>query len=62
MEHSDTGVYQDLLNKLKDFDLIEEEEDAAIVKEENVAAGVEECKNSVYGRIFTNQEIPLKFL
>ena len=56
------AVDQELLKRLESFDLIEEKDDPTLLNDNNVCEGVEECRNSCYGRIFSLREIPLKFL
>ena len=51
-----------LLKRLESFDLTTEEGDQALVGDEDVKAGVDECLRSCFGKIFTNRETPLKFL
>ena len=52
----------ELIHRLKGFELNEEEEDQAILNEDDTTEGVKECQNSCYGRVLAQREVPLKFL
>ena len=53
---------KDLLKKFQSFELTEEEETLTMLNEADVQEGVEECKISCIGKIFSAKEIPLKYL
>ena len=62
MENGTGATEQDLIRKLAGFDLNEDEETSAVLYEDDIREGLQECENSCLGKVFAPKEIPLKYL
>ena len=62
MDNGSGETEQELINKLSEFDLNEEEEQPAILYEDDINEGLLECATSCFGRVFAPKEILMKYL